>query len=832
MADQKQERRPHFLLSGTASTERYASPITGGGSKRPPELDRQKHGRVLLQQFAKLRAVAEEATQKQRDAGIPAGFGLQIQFTSQPQVELAFESLANQTHGIELLNLKRGEPHSTATVFVPDGKLDVFEKIIQEYLAEKKDKRGHARDHKTLVNTIQEIRESAFEVLYTDDGQVLPTSDQEAVWWEVWLNVGENRETTAGRFRSVAEQIGFQLSGDQLQFPERTVLLMRGTKQQIKQSVLLLNSVAELKRAKETAEFFDSLTPTEQHEWVEDLVSRTQFADGQSPHVCLLDTGVNSGHPLLAPALHMDDLHTVEPAWGAADEEGHGTQLAGLALFGDLTESMETTNPVTLSHRLESVKLLRTDGGTQGRHHGNLTTEAVARPETSNPDRARVYSMAITAKDGRDRGRPSAWSAAVDSLACDYLGEGLKLRLIILAAGNVKDNKAWTQYPTSNATDSIHDPGQAWNALTVGAFTEKASITDPDTKDLMPIAAEGGLSPFSTTSCTWDNHWPLKPDVVFEGGNVAKDALGAVTTHSLSLLTSHHKPLERLLTTTHATSAASALGARMAAQLMAQYPKLWPETVRALIVHSAEWTAPMQNMFLDPKARAKDYKHLIRHCGFGVPNLQRALWSAANSLTLIAQEQLQPFEKEQGSEPKTCDMHLHKLPWPTEALQQLGATQVEMRVTLSYFIEPNPGVAERGVKGRYRYESHGLRFEVKRPEETEKAFRLRINQRVRDAEEGSYASGGSDSGWWLGPYTRHLGSLHSDIWTGTAAQLAERGMLAIYPALGWWKTLKKMQRFNKQARYALIVSIGAPEVDVDLYNIVENLVKVPVVVAT
>jgi hypothetical protein len=153
----------------------------------------------------------------------------------------------------------------------------------------------------------------------------------------------------------------------------------------------------------------------------------------------------------------------------------------------------------------------------------------------------------------------------------------------------------------------------------------------------------------------------------------------------------------------------------------------------------------------------------------------------------------------------------------------LGATPVEMRVTLSYFIEPSPGIVERGAGGRYRYESHGLRFDVKRPLEKPDNFRARINQRVRNEEEGSYAGGGSDPDWRLGPNLRHLGSLHSDTWTGTAADLAERGILAVYPVAGWWKTSKKLERYDKTARYALIISIRTPETDVDLYNAIENL---------
>jgi hypothetical protein len=828
MDESQNSRRPHFLLSNTSKTEAY-NPRTGGGSDKPPELNRAAHGQALLNQLSKLKSIAEDVKNQQQQAGLVSGFGLQIAFSSLPNIELAIQNLSNVHAGIELLNVRHDEHHIYATVFVPDGKLDVFEKKIHDYLAERKDRNGKARDNKVLINTIQEIRTAAFNELWTDESSALPTSEQESIWWEVWLPVLKNRETTNHLFRVVAEQIGFSVSTDELHFPERSVLLMHGSQEQIKRSIMLLNNIAEIKRAKETAEFFDTLKPPEQREWIDELLERTQWPSENSPHICILDTGINAGHPLLTQSLKIEDLHSIEPAWGVADQNGHGTEMAGLAIWGDLTHNMASLNPVVLTHRIESVKILPQNGTNIGRHHGNLTMEAVARPEISAPNRQRVFSMAVTAKDNRDRGKPSAWSSTLDRLACDVDGEGLTPRLIVVSGGNVNDPNAWNDYPVSNSTDSIHDPGQAWNILTVGAYTEKTNLTESDTKGYAAVVPLGGLSPFSTTSRTWQKHWPLKPDVVFEGGNVAKDILGSVAMPSLSLLTTSHEPTDRLLTTTNATSAATALCSRMAAQLMAQYSNLWPETIRALIVHSAEWTEQMKIDFLDRQERSSDYQHLIRHCGFGVPNLERALWSVSNSLTLIIQNKLQPFIKEAKGEPKMCEMDLHSLPWPKEALVNLGETEVQMRVTLSYFIEPSPGIVERGAGGRYRYESHGLRFDVKRPEENRDDFRSRINKRVRDEEEGS-SGGGSDLNWRLGTKLRHLGSLHSDTWTGTAVALAERGILAVYPVAGWWKNRKKLERYNKKARYALVVSIRTPETDVDLYNIVENLITTPIMV--
>ncbi|HGQ7357777.1 TPA: hypothetical protein ACL1TV_006392, partial [Pseudomonas aeruginosa] len=75
---------------------------------------------------------------------------------------------------------------------------------------------------------------------------------------------------------------------------------------------------------------------------------------------------------------------------------------------------------------------------------------------------------------------------------------------------------------------------------------------------------------------------------------------------------------------------------------------------------------------------------------------------------------------------------------------------------------------------------------------------------------------------------RHKGSLHQDIWKGTAADLASRGMLAVFPGMGWWRTRPNLQRYNLPARYSLIISIKTPETDVDIYTPVEQRLAIMV----
>lgn len=829
MPDSDRQNRPHFVLKNNSVSEIFKSHGRGGNGESAPHRDRQSHGRGLVTKLQQLEPVFSSAVQLQRDAGLDEA-GLQIEFASFPDVKLAFESLAREASGIELLNVRSVGNQVFATVFVPEGKLTHFERLVSSYLEEDKDTTNGPRNSK-LLNAISDIRAATLQALWTDTVDSMPVDDEEIFWWEVWLPVKKNRAAVVMWFRELAYGLELRVADGQLEFPERTVLLVLATAGRIKQSMTVLNMVAEFRRAKETADFFDSLPPVDQTEWVDDLVDRLSVpgAGSDVPHVCLLDTGVNNTHSLLSGLLSDADRHTVEPGWGVNDAEGHGTEMAGLAVFGNLTDALSGTQAIQPVHRLESVKLIpdASTNNNDATHHGYLTVEAVQRPLS---DRKRVYSMAVTALDNRDSGRPSAWSAAVDRITSDADAQGEDPKLMIVSAGNIDDSNAWGEYPISNADESVHDPAQAWNALTVGAMTELVNITEADTIAYQPIAETGGLSPFSTTSNKWHTHWPLKPDVVFEGGNAANDGLGAVTMPSLQLLTTNSNTVDRLFTTTNATSAASALAAKMAAELMAQYPDLWPETIRGLMVHSAGWSENMKRMFLPRggKPRKTDYLRLVRHCGFGIPDLQRALWSVDNSLTVVCEETLHPFQREGSNQPKFNEMNIHALPWPLAELEALGEAEVEMRVTLSYYIEPNPSA--RGVTSRYRYESHGLRFDVKRPLESENVFRARLNAAAVDDDTPSKSSG-SDDAWIIGKNNRHRGSIHSDIWCSTATELASRGLVGIYPSSGWWRSRQNLRRYDLSVRYSLIVSISAPEVDVDLYTAVANKIGVAVEVS-
>lgn len=809
------DRFRHIILPVQPQSLDYSG--RGGGESRIPKRDRHAHSRYLMERLAKAWQDADyerAVIHAQRD-------GVYLEFKSDPDADLVTKSLENLKAGVRLLNVRKeirdGSEITLATVYVPNSSRRFFADRIEQYAREETE--GGRPRHAALVESIADVRKALLESFWQDDRTLLPRD--EPAWCEVWLS--SHDEDVHERFLSMTENEGISVRPGSIVFPERRVVLIRANWDQLERLIQLSDDIAELRRAKELASFWDNLTNVEQSDWVRDLLDRLEVDPLNNVALCLLDTGVNNGHPLLEPVLSDEDLLTVDPNWGTHDHDGHGTQMAGIAAYGDLVRHLTSSDTVYVAHRLESCKILPPPPATNAPElWGLITSQAVSRAEINAPDRTRIICCAVTANDTRDRGRPSSWSGQLDKLASGA-DDGVR-RLIIVAAGNTDPADAMP-YPANQIANSIQDPAQAWNVLTVGAYSELDQIRDAEYQVYTPVAARGQLSPFSSTSESWETIWPNKPDVVFEGGNLGVDTTGFVTECAdLSLLSTYHNMAQAYFRSFNMTSAATAQAGWFAAQIQNEYPDLWPETVRALIVHSARWTDAMKAQFLRDESK-RSYARLLRICGYGVPDLDRALYSARNSLTLLIQQDIQPYRRE-ASVTKFNEMHLFELPWPREVLLEHGSLDVEMRVTLSYFIEPGPG--EVGWKDRYRYASHGLRFDVNAPGEDANAFVKRINRHMQSEEIATVSSASTSDYWVIGSNARDRGSLHSDIWRGSAADLATGGIIAVYPIGGWWRERSHLGMVDKRTRYSLIVSITTPEQEVDLYTPIANELKIPV----
>jgi hypothetical protein len=158
--------------------------------------------------------------------------------------------------------------------------------------------------------------------------------------------------------------------------------------------------LAELRLAKWLAGEFIRLPPRVQAEWIAEAVTRIQPPPHNAPAVCHLDTGVNRQHPLLSLPLAEEHVLACDPNWSPVDLQGHGTEMAGIALYGCLTILFGDNRSVTLRHRLESVKILPDHSHNDPDLYGAIASQAISRAEIVAPGRNRVFCLAVTA-DGR-----------------------------------------------------------------------------------------------------------------------------------------------------------------------------------------------------------------------------------------------------------------------------------------------------------------------------------------------------------------------------------------------------------------------------------------------
>jgi hypothetical protein len=653
-------------------------------------------------------------------------------------------------------------------------------------------------------------------------------------WFEVGCRGGYRRppaETDASRAQIVRQvrRIGWNARVDDFVGPEMVYFYVHLTLAQIEELRGATDCIYEVELAPE---------PLRDLHLLEDMTTEEarQFVltppPGPAPSIVLLDSGIATMHPLLQPALLT--ATTAGPEIPSPEDTfGHGTKMAGVALYEDLGGSLQTGR-ANARWWIQSSRLLVAPGlGTAADDNYAkwpvLTLGAITSVEMADPlPRARVFALAVTRSmqvPPLDTLTPTLWSQAIDQLAHNQ-GRG---RLLVVAAGNARDGQ-WLalaeQHPQLQLSEKIHQPAQAANALTVGAFTARVQL--PPSKeyvDARVVATDvGGISPFTSTGLP-GNEWAIKPDVVLEGGNLAIQGTlldaGVPTLTALTTSNKHNvgQPLGQLSMTSEATARA----ARLAARIWVVEPNLRPETVRGLIVHSANWTEAMLSQFQNANDR-------LLACGYGVPDEALAVECARDLATVIVEDSMpnaviegvpkkrppkRPTTK--PTEPKVRrKAKLYRLPIP-EALLGQGDVDVELRVTLSYFAEPNK-------YGRRTFHGLDLKWDMQGPQETEAQFIERVNAHKRTERSPLVRTKSFD--WQIGIQPRGRGTVQSDRWRGRLSALAGNKLIAILPVLGWWEQRRALR--EQEAGFSLIVTLRAPGIYAAIKPLVEAQTQVVV----
>ena len=421
-----------------------------------------------------------------------------------------------------------------------------------------------------------------------------------------------------------------------------------------------------------------------------------------APVIGLVDSGLRSGHPLLAPAV-FDEIALHRAFNGQTEDDyGHGTAVAGLALYGDVL-SAARAGAFMPAFWLASVRVLDSEGyEPENVNTVRLITDAIR--YLAEECECRVINLSFgDPTSPYQGGRASALAAALDTLIRRYD------LLLVVSAGNLYPSQLapqaqlfdrWPQYLRDDGFEII-DPAQSALAITVGAVAHHDSPSS-GARHLSVVANAGGPSPFT-------RHGPgvgkaIKPELAADGGNwVFDQQLDACTPdQAVEVLSTSSRYPDELFGANIGTSFAAAGVTHIAGLLATAYPDLDPLIWRALLLQGARQPTALRDAYSD--LDGAELEQVLRDiAGFGELSWERCGLSQDNRVVLYAADSL-PADA----------FHVYRLPI-TNSFRDVSGPRA-MSVSLCF----NPPVRYR----RLDYIGHQMEFLVVRALDEEQVFAM------------------------------------------------------------------------------------------------------------
>jgi hypothetical protein len=498
-----------------------------------------------------------------------------------------------------------------------------------------------------------------------------------------------------------------------------------------------------------------------------------------APGIVVLDSGLATGQPLLAPAVG-EAAGFIAPERRATDDHGHGTLVSGIALYGDIEEQAMARRFVPLL-RLFSARVLDANAEANRRFIENQVEEAVR--YFLDTYGCRIFNFSYG-----DRNRPLSAAGRAGRMAytLDRLSRELGV-LFIVPTGNfdgIDERRIeWRgEYPDYLAINEsgLIDPAPAVNAITVGSLArwdaDFVSQRFAPGADTLPVARRDCPSPFTRHGPGINNS--IKPEVVAYGGNwaVMTRAGNRVVTQGLGEISASKDFVGgRLFSEQYGTSFAAPHIANAAANVLRFLPRATPELIRALLVNSAKVPAAAQTLFNGDAAEIR------KVCGYGQLDFDALLQSTDNSVTLYAETAIADKRN-----------HIYEIPIPEDFLMA-GLRDREVSISLAY----SPAVSTTrldyvATKLTYRFVRASTLEEVSRaysaqtPNDQHEPMPELTNNRTVTAQERS--RGAVQSSQWtfrtasaqLRDQKLYVVVTRSDaIWGGILASAEERYALVI-----------------------------------------------------
>ncbi|MBO1068522.1 MAG: S8 family peptidase [Dolichospermum sp. DEX189] len=669
----------------------------GGGEKRTDFIE---HGKHLLDQVYSLTEPTKQKTN-------PFRIDPKLIFKIKATIKLS-DDLVNQTG----LNILAREPDKAIVVFSSDIELIQFRKRLENY---SQITEGPEYSYLDAIDELVPLeREDRIGRLL----ELKPVQPDElaALDLELW-HTGDLKEMKAS-LEHIAETLKY-FSSDIV--PVRMSDSYVGEYlciARIKVTYEVLEFLLELETVKEI-----DRPPQPAFERNADYnLPISSFPDVVSPPeencgILVIDSGVQRGHPLIAPVLGEAEVFLDAKRefikGGSDDVNGHGTSVAGIAIYGNVEHCIKqlSFDPTAwlFSARVTNEK---------GEYKEDLLLEtqldqAIQAFVEQYPN-CKVINISLGNAeqiyiDGMKQFR---LAAKIDEIAYQYQHKNI---IFVISAGNtnppheeaISDEQLRTDYPNYllNQNARIIDPATSAIALTVGSLSYgRGSITEPSDIRRQAIAKLPGYpSPFTRTGFGVDGM--IKPDVVDFGGDLVLDlsyreGLGLPkvsqlgdTVAGVSVVTLSKNFQSSLFHICSGTSFAAPRVANIAAQLFTKYPDASSNLIRALIVNSAVLPQEIPDQFQwnskqSQGEKTKQIEKQLAIYGYGQTDLERAMYSAENYVVLSEDNILIPVGK----------FHIYEIPQlPEEFFDVQGIRTLSITLAFDPPTRPTRGDSYLGI---------------------------------------------------------------------------------------------------------------------------------------
>lgn len=445
---------------------------------------------------------------------------------------------------------------------------------------------------------------------------------------------------------------------------------------------------------------FDSFTPIDDAIELPDL---SQLSTTEMPLAAIIDSGIVSGHPFLS-GLVVDAIDFSSGEGTPADLHGHGTQVAGVVVYGDLTEGL-TTGKWEPKVRVLSGKVLRNNpDGTGGVIFAEDERASIQMADAirtlHDTYGCRVFNLSINENHRVYRGgRQSEWALMLDDIARE-----LNI-VVVVSSGNAIPEIPSSFMRTELGRDlleiqtserhAIADPASGANVLTVGSIARRdepsvhPNVFERDPSPIVPVESEMP-SPFTRTGNVLDKGSGLvrqvKPELVSYGGNYSITSTGGVWArwkdndrNLAEVLLNHNFPTGSLLTLGWGTSFAAPQVTHVCAQVEHQLRRIFhpmgkipsANLVRAITVHSASIPQEIQVKLTNGLTEGAGQRRLRRFFGYGRPSIDKALFSDTNRVLLVADDLI-----------ASGKYHIYELELPENFVRNRGRRKI--RATLAF----------------------------------------------------------------------------------------------------------------------------------------------------